>query len=84
MKKKIPYTNEPQDVDLDNATRIKDFLPSPDQLVFKEDTIKITLALSKQSVEFFKQEASKYGIKYQKMIRNLIDKYVEAHSKIFH
>jgi hypothetical protein len=30
------YTNEPPDVDLDNAKRIKDFLSPPEELVFKE------------------------------------------------
>jgi hypothetical protein len=54
MKKRIKYTDEPSDVDLDAALAVKDFLPPPDQLVFKEKTIKITLALSEDSVNFFK------------------------------
>ncbi len=82
MKKKIIYTNEPPDVDLDNAKRIKDFLPPPHELVFKEKTIKVTLALTKESVDFFKKEADKHDIKYQKMIRSLIDQYVSAHSSL--
>ena len=43
MKRKIKYSNEPSDVDLDAARVIKDFLPPPEQLVFKEKTIKVTL-----------------------------------------
>ena len=50
MKKKIIYTNEPPNVDLDNAKRIKDFLPPPHELVFKEKTIKVTLALTKKAL----------------------------------
>jgi predicted DNA binding CopG/RHH family protein len=80
MKKKIKYTKEPDDVDIDSAKIIKDFLPPPNELVFKEKNIKITLALSEKSVQFFKREAGKHGVKYQQMIRSLIDKYVSAHS----
>ena len=79
MKKRIKYTDEPSDVDLDAARMVKDFLPPPDQLVFKEKTVKITLALSEDSVNFFKTQADKHGLKYQQMIRSLINKYVSAH-----
>ncbi len=80
MKKRIKYTEEPSDVNLDAARAVKDFLPPPDQLVFKEKTVKVTLALSEGSVNFFKVQANKHGLKYQQMIRSLIDKYVSAHS----
>jgi predicted DNA binding CopG/RHH family protein len=80
MKKRIKYTDEPSDVDLDAAQAVKDFLPPPDQLVFKEKTVKITLSLSEDSVNFFKAQAGKHGLKYQQMIRSLIDKYVSAHT----
>jgi predicted DNA binding CopG/RHH family protein len=79
MIKRIKYTNEPSDVDLDAARIVKDVLPPPEQLVFKEKTVKITLALSENSVNFFKDQADKHGLKYQQMIRSLIDKYVSAH-----
>jgi predicted DNA binding CopG/RHH family protein len=80
MKKQIKYVDPPSDVDLDTARAIKDFLPPPEQLVFKEKTVKITLALSEGSINFFKTQAQKHGLKYQQIIRSLIDKYVEAHS----
>jgi predicted DNA binding CopG/RHH family protein len=54
---------------------IKDFLPLPDQLVLKEENVKVTISLKKSSVEFFKKEAKKRHISYQKMIRQLIDWY---------
>jgi predicted DNA binding CopG/RHH family protein len=74
MKKKIVYTDEPMgDVEV-----IADFLPSPAELAFREDGVKVTLALSKTSVEFFKSEASKHHTQYQRMIRRLLDSYVEA------
>lgn len=78
MKKKIVYTDEPMgDVEV-----VADFLPSPAELAFKEDGVKVTLALSKSSVEFFKSEASKHQTQYQRMIRRLLDSYVEAQSTV--
>ena len=79
MKKQIKYTDEPSDVDIGAARIVKDFLPPPDQLVFKEKTVKITLSLSEDSVSFFKTQAGKHGLKYQQMIRSLIDQYVSVH-----
>jgi len=75
MRKKIKYSNEP----LDNLQIIDDFLPSPEELTFKEDNVKITIALSKSSVDFFKREARKHQTQYQKMIRRLLDFYVAHH-----
>jgi predicted DNA binding CopG/RHH family protein len=54
----------------------KDFLPPPSELVYKEDTVKVTLGLSRRSVDFFKKEAKKHGTPHQKMIRRLLDIYV--------
>ena len=59
---------------------VKDFLPKPEDLVFKEDTIKVTLNLSKSSIEFFKEIAQRHGSQYQKLIRNLLDRYTSHYS----
>lgn len=59
---------------------IQDFLPGPEQLVFKDETIKITLSLTKSSIDYFKKEAKKHHTQYQKMIRALLDKYVVLHN----
>ncbi|PKN01130.1 MAG: CopG family transcriptional regulator [Elusimicrobia bacterium HGW-Elusimicrobia-1] len=61
--------------------KIADFLPSPDELALPEDKIKVTIELSNKSVDFFKQEAAKRHTKYQKMIRNLLDRYTLQHSR---
>jgi len=58
MKGKIKYTDEP----IGKVKVISDFLPSPEELVLKDETVKVTIALSKTSVEFFKKEAKKYII----------------------
>ena len=56
---------------------IEDFLPPPDKLVLRESNVKVTLSLSRRSVEFFKREAGKRRIPYQRMIRALVDTYAE-------
>ena len=75
-RKKIKYTDEP----LGEVRIVDDFLPSPDQLVFKEDNVKVTITLSKSSIDFFKKEAKKHHTQYQKMIRRLLDIYAEHHT----
>jgi len=77
MKSRIKYTDEP----MGELKIIKDFLPPPDQLVLKEDKVKVTISLSKGSVEFFKKEAKKQRTSYQKMIRRVIDFYTSQYQK---
>jgi predicted DNA binding CopG/RHH family protein len=71
MKKDDAYTNEP----LGPIRIIKDFLPPPDQLILKDDGVKITISLSKRSVKFFKAHARKTKVPYQRMIRRVLDEY---------
>ena len=77
MKSKIKYTDEP----MGELRIIKDFLPSPDQLILKEENVKITISLKKSSVDFFKREAQKRRTSYQKMIRRVIDWYASQYQK---
>lgn len=53
---------------------VKDFLPHPKELLLKDDLVKVTISLSKESVEFFKGQAATAHVPYQKMIRMLLDK----------
>ena len=77
MRSKIKYTDEP----LGKLRVVPDFLPAPEDLVFREEGVKVTLALSKRSVEFFKDEARKHKTQYQRMIRRLLDAYAEHHGR---
>jgi len=79
MKSKVKYTDEP----MGKLRVVDDFLPAPEELIFKEDNIKITMALSKSSVDFFKGEAKKHRTSYQAMIRRLVDLYASQHTKSF-
>lgn len=76
-KKKIKYTDEP----IGEVKVIDDFLPSPAKLVLRDETVKVTLSLTKESVDFFKQEAKANHTQYQKMIRALLDQYTHRHSQ---
>ncbi len=40
---------------------LPDFLPPPDRLVRREDTVKVTLSLSRASVDFFRSQAESPG-----------------------
>jgi predicted DNA binding CopG/RHH family protein len=76
MSKKINYSDGP----IDEVKVIRDFLPPPAELAFREETVKVTIALSRASVEFFKQEAARNQVSYQRMIRRLLDEYTLLHS----
>ena len=76
MSERIKYTDEP----LGNLRVIPDFLPRPEDLVFRDEGVKVTISLSKRSVEFFKNEARKHNTQYQRMIRRLLDAYAEHHT----
>ena len=76
MSRKIKYTDE----QLGKIRVIPDFLPPPEELAFRDDTVKVTISLSQSSVDFFKREAKKQNTQYQKMIRRLLDAYSAAYS----
>ena len=74
MSNRIHYTDE----DLGDVKIIEDFLPPPEELVLKQQNVKVTISLSRHSVDFFKEQAKKNGTQYQKMIRRLLDFYVKS------
>ena len=76
MKHTRKYLNEP----LGRVEVVADFLPPPSQLVLREDGVKVTISLSKKSVDFFKAHAAQSKVPYQRMIRTLLDSYADKHS----
>jgi predicted DNA binding CopG/RHH family protein len=76
MSKRIKYTKGP----IDEVRVVADFLPSPSELVAKEDVEKVTISLSKRSVDFFRAEAKRNGTQYQRMIRALLDRYAQLNA----
>jgi predicted DNA binding CopG/RHH family protein len=78
MTRKIKYTKG----EIGKVEIINDFLPSPKELVLKKESVKVTLVLSKESVDFFKSQALNHHVPYQRMIKNLLDKYADSHKKL--
>lgn len=71
--------DDPTDPDFPsgNLIRVPNFLPPPEELVFPTgDTVKVTIALKKASVDFFRKKARENRTKYQRMIREVLDRYV--------
>ena len=77
MKSKIKYTDER----MGKLKVVKDVLPPPEQLALKEDKVKVTISLSKSSIDFFKKEAKRNRTSYQRMIRQLIDLYASDYQR---
>ena len=75
MSRKIKYSDEPVRM----GERVKDFLPPPSKLVKRSETVKVTLELTADSLKFFKRQAKQNRVPYQRMLRGLIDAYVEQH-----
>ncbi len=81
--KKTMYKSAPKEITVAivKSEVIKDFLPAPEKLMKKKETVKITIALSKESVSFIKEKAKKIGVPYQSMIKTIIDKYADHYKK---
>jgi len=77
MSSRIRYTDEP----MGEPRVVKDFLPPPSHLALRQETVKVTISLSKASVSFFKKQAKAHGTSYQRMIRRLIDLYASQYEK---
>ncbi len=73
MNKAIKYSDEP----IGEIKLVTDFLPSPEDLALKNENTKVTISLSSESVTYFKSIAKKHHMQYQKIIRQLLDEYVE-------
>ncbi len=76
MSKQIQYSEG----EIGDFKIIPDFLPTPSEMAIKNESTKVTISLSSESVAFFKDTAKKHHMQYQKMIRQLLDEYV-AHQK---
>ena len=72
MKKRQRDHNMP----IGKLTRIADDLPPPSELAKPLQAVRITILLNKASVEYFKKQADRYHTKYQRMMREVLDRYV--------
>lgn len=74
---KIKYTDEPI-----SSRPTKDIFPSPEELMRSEEKQRVTLELTKSSLDSFKKFAQKNNASYQVMIRRLVDFYAGNEFKI--
>ena len=83
MKRRTRYETAPKEVAdaIAEAQVVADFLPAPEELILRPDTVKVTLALSRGSVDFFKKRAAKSRVPYQAMIRKVVDLYAERYKR---
>ena len=90
MKKSIYYTEAPKAISkaLLTGNKMNDFLPPPEMLIRKkkinlsendEDRVNITISLNTHSIDFFKEHAEKNNIKYQTMINEVLENYVQKY-----
>lgn len=76
MKKRSKDLDKP----IGKLVKVHDFLPPPEELIFPQESVKVTISLSKSSINFFKHQAKCNHTKYQKMIRELLDMYATQYS----
>jgi len=79
MKKKNSYQKAPKEISksISESEFVHDFLPRPDKLILKEEAVKVTLSLGKESVQFFKKMAKENHVPYQSMIKRVVDLYAQ-------
>ncbi|MBF0378415.1 MAG: BrnA antitoxin family protein [Desulfamplus sp.] len=72
MKKKIKYTDEP----MDNVKVIEDFLPAPNELIFKDKSVLENqlgrITLDNDILEWFKSHSKDYQNQINSILRNYI------------
>ena len=73
--KRKKLTDEP----IGRVKVVKDFLPPPEKLLIRHKPVKITITLSQDSIDFFKEIAHKEHVPYQKLIRALLDRYASQY-----
>lgn len=69
------YTDE----EIGKIRIVKDFLPKPENLVLREEPVRVTILLNKNIITYFKKEAAKNHTHYQTMIRSLLNTYTDNH-----
>jgi predicted DNA binding CopG/RHH family protein len=81
MTDTIEYTDDLGDGPSEHAVIMENFLPPPGEIAKAIEKQKITIMLSASSCRFFKEEAEKYGVSYQAMIRRVLDEYAQRAKK---
>ena len=78
MIKKQRDSNKP----VGKLVQISDNLPSPGELAKPLQAVKVTIYLTKASIDYFKRSARTHHTKYQRMVREVVDNYVSHYKMI--
>ena len=77
MKKRTVDPDFPSE----RAIEVPNFLPPPEELAKAKTMIIVTIGLDSETISFFKKQAEKHGTKYQKMIREVLERYAHHYKK---
>ncbi len=79
----VEYTDNPDLPDVEDLRIVdKEFLPRPEELVFKDtETENITVSLDKETANFFKSKAKELGASHQTLVRSILKEYVARQSR---
>jgi predicted DNA binding CopG/RHH family protein len=58
---------------------VRDFLPSPAEIVLREKTARVTINLNEASLNVFKKVADRLGVPYQRLLRTVVDLYAQSY-----
>ena len=79
-KQTAKYSDDKGEI-IGQLRRIRDKLPSIEELAGGPvRQTKVTIALDDDALSFFKREARRRNTSYQRMIRNLVRAYSQAHT----
>jgi hypothetical protein len=82
MKKKIVYTAELPDVDLEHAVRVKDFLPGPKTLILRKERV-VAVRLDDSTVSELKKVADQKGLGVSSLVRMWVrERLTKAHASL--
>jgi hypothetical protein len=82
MKKRIIYADEPSDVDLEHAVRVKDFLPGPKDLIFRKERV-VAVRLDDSTVSELKKIADEKGLGVSSLVRMwVLERLTKAHASL--
>lgn len=79
----VEYTDNPDLPDVEDLRIVdKEFLPRPEELVFKDtETESITVSLDKETATFVKSKAKKLGASHQTLVRSILKEYVARQNR---
>ena len=79
----VEYTDNPDLPDVEDLRIVdKEFLPRPEELVFKDtETENITVSLDKETATFFESKAKELGASHQALVRSILKEYVARQSR---